>query len=796
MKKEILLFTFLLLLSWVAYANSGIIKGTITSKGEAVPGCFVQLKGLNSTGSVSDASGNFSIENIPEGNYILNASCLGFHSIKKPITVKAGSILQENIILEEDLLNIEEVVVTGTRNGVAVYKAPVIVSKISPTLFESTQSLSLSEGLAFSPGLRVETNCQNCGFSQLRMNGLEGAYSQILINSRPIYSALVGVYGLDMIPANMIDKVEIVKGGGSALYGGSAIGGTVNIITKDPISDSFQFGLNQSFTDMKRSDRTLTVNGNIVSDDLNKGVSIFGFHRNRKSWDANDDAFSELTQIENSTFGFDAFWNTSDKSKLKVNMHSINEFRRGGNKLHLEPHQTDVTEQLDHKILSGGISFEQYTNDYKHKFSIYTSAQDTKRKSYYGGGGRVLEADEKPTEDDLKALNAYGNSKDISSASGLQYSYDINDYFTLSAGGEYQHNEVNDKMPGYERSIDQEVNTLGSYLQVEVHPTKALTLLLGGRYDHVGIDGIYKFGKESFETDKTLDVFVPRVAAMYDATKEVKLRVSYAQGYRGPQAFDEDLHIETVGGGAVFVQLSPDLDTEKSHNITASINYTKSLGDFQTNIVLEGFYTKINDPFISEELKELPSGILVKNKKNGDATKVLGGNIELNFAYTKKFVAQLGLTLQKSEYATPEVLWEPQKKEDKRSPVFTDKILRTPNAYGFFSFTYKPIEPLSLSWSGVYTGKMDVPHVMTTDKIDPEYTLIKKTPTFFEHNFKISYDWDFSEENCLELFVGVQNAFNSFQDDFDKGADRDAGYIYGPRKPRTLFLGVKYSLSR
>ncbi len=171
---------------------------------------------------------------------------------------------------------------------------------------------------------------------------------------------------------------------------------------------------------------------------------------------------------------------------------------------------------------------------------------------------------------------------------------------------------------------------------------------------------------------------------------------------------------------------------------------------------------------------------------------MVGANIEANFAYTKQFLAQVGLTLQKSEYDTPEVVWEP-KKGDSRPAIFTDHILRTPDAYGFFSFTYKPIEALSLSWSGVYTGKMDVAHI-----IDPEteYTILQKTPTFFENNFKISYDIDFSEDSCLVLSAGLQNAFNSIQKDFDKGADRDAGYIYGPRRPRTIFVGLKYSFAR
>lgn len=789
MKKYTLLFAFLLSIS--AIAQSGSIKGKITSKGNDVIGALVQIKGMSLKGDVSNELGNYDIKKIPVGIYTVKVSSLGFHPIEKKVRIISGKTIVENFSLQEDLLNISQVVVTGTRNRVASYKAPIIVSNISNEIFRSTQSLSLSEGLSFSPGLRVENNCQNCGFSQLRMNGLEGAYSQILINSRPIYSALVGVYGLDMIPSNMIDRVEVVKGGGSALYGGSAIGGTVNIITKDPTKNSFEIGINQSYTAMKKSDRAITVNGNIVSEDLNKGLSFFGFNRKREPWDANDDGFSEITKLKNNTFGFDAFWNTSETSKLKANVHSISEFRRGGNKFDLEPHQTDVTEQLDHKIISFGASFEQYSSNYKHKFALYSSGQNTKRKSYYGGGGRVLKAGDTFTEDDLVAINAYGNSKDFSSATGVQYNYDINNHFILSAGAEYQHNDVKDKMPGYGRAIDQKVNTIGSYAQLEIKPVKAVTLLLGGRYDNVDVDGKYNFGSENFTMDKKIGVFVPRISAMYDINNEVKLRASYAQGYRAPQAFDDELHIETIGGDAVFVKMSPNLKVEKSNNLTASFNYTKIVGDFQTNVVVEGFYTKINNPFTTLDLKTLDSGVKVREKQNGDGAKVTGGNIELNFAYTQKFIAQLGLTIQNSKYIKPEAVWEPED-GDTRAAVFTEHILRTPNAYGFFSLTYKPVDPLSLSWSGVYTGKMKVPHI--TDA-DTEYTEIKQSPTFFENNFKVSYDLDFSD-NCVELFTGIQNAFNSFQKDFDKGADRDAGYVYGPSKPRTFFMGLKYTLGK
>jgi len=133
-----------------------------------------------------------------------------------------------------NVLGIEEVVVTGDRNKTNRTESSTIVSILTPKLFATIQSVTLSEGLNFCPGLRMENNCQNCGFSQVRMNGMEGPYSQILINGRPIFSGLAGVYGLELIPSSMIERVEVVRGGGSALYGSNAIAGTINLIFKRP----------------------------------------------------------------------------------------------------------------------------------------------------------------------------------------------------------------------------------------------------------------------------------------------------------------------------------------------------------------------------------------------------------------------------------------------------------------------------------------------------------------------------------------------------------------------------------
>src|SRR5690606_39358118 len=268
----------ILFLGCNTYSQTAILKGKITSEGKPIEAVSIAIKG-KTIFTKTDKNGYFELKNIPTGSQEIVVSFIGYQTLTETIVFQENQTIDKNFELFEDYLNLEEVVITATRSEVPVYKSPVIVSRISSKSFETTQTLALSEGLNFTPGLRLETNCQNCGFTQVRMNGLEGPYSQILINSRPIFSALVGVYGLDMIPASMIDRVEVIRGGGSALYGGSAIAGTINIITKDPTENTFEIGTNYSFIDYSSPDRTLSLNGSIISEDLNKGMSFYAYNR-------------------------------------------------------------------------------------------------------------------------------------------------------------------------------------------------------------------------------------------------------------------------------------------------------------------------------------------------------------------------------------------------------------------------------------------------------------------------------------------------------------------------------------
>ena len=185
------------------------IVGHILDKktGEHLSFINVYLHGTT-IGTTTDATGHYYMKNLPEGKYTLVMKSIGYKTEEKTVNLKKGKTLEINFNAEEDAVSLDGVVVSANRNETTRRLAPSLVNVLDSKVFETTHATSLADGLNFQPGVRVENNCQNCGFQQVRINGLEGPYTQILVDSRPIFSALTGVYGLEQIPANMIERVE------------------------------------------------------------------------------------------------------------------------------------------------------------------------------------------------------------------------------------------------------------------------------------------------------------------------------------------------------------------------------------------------------------------------------------------------------------------------------------------------------------------------------------------------------------------------------------------------------------
>lgn len=717
-------------------------------------------------GTVSNENGDFIFTDIPEGVYTLRAQLLGYGTQEKKVTVSKEFAVDIHFAMVEEGILTDEVVVSANRNEVSRKVAPVVVNVMGVKLFESVNSTDLAKALNFQSGLRVENNCQNCGFPQVRINGLEGPYSQILINSRPVISALSGVYGLEQIPVNMIDRVEVVRGGGSALFGANAVGGTINIITKDPVNDSFQVSSTMSNMNGKVWEQYMGANASLVSKDNVYGIAVYQSYRNRNPYDADDDGFSELGKLNMNTFGLRAYYRPMKSSRLSIEYHTTNEFRRGGNKFDYEPFETDITEQTKHVINSGGLNYDLFWKDYEHKISFFASAQHVDRNSYYGA---------------QQDANAYGKTKDLTWVAGAMYAGNFKKVLfapaQFTAGLEYQNDDLHDVMTGYNRDLRQEVRIASAFVQNEWKMDK-FSLLAGFRLDdHNLIDN---------------PIFSPRVNMLYKPSDKLQARLTWSTGFRAPQAYDEDLHVTAVGGEGVLIRLADGLKPEKSNSFSGSIDWTANIGHFQTNLLIEGFYTSLNDVFYLQNVGADNSGNAIQERRNGSGAEVYGINIDGKIAHGRDASLQVGFTAQRSRYKELTYWSEDSSVEGTRN------MPRTPDYYGYFTFTAAPSKNFDFSLSGVYTGRMHVPHFAPTDEIpsDSPYQYIVKdemvhTPDFFDFNVKLNYTFVLNEHVKLQLNGGVQNIFNAFQEDLDRGVFRDSGYFYGPTQPRTYFVGIK-----
>lgn len=731
------------------------IVGDVQCKGEHLPFIAITLKGTT-IGTTTDATGHYFLKNLPEGDFTLVAYGLGYKQAEKQVSIVSGKTIEVNFEIEPDAIQLDGVVVSASRNEVNRKEAPVIVNMVSRKLFENTNSVCLAQGLNFQPGLRVETNCQNCGTQQVRINGLDGAYSQILIDSRPIFSALAGVYGIEQIPANMIDRVEVIRGGGSALFGANAIAGVINIITKEPTSNSVEVANTTNLIYGEKTDVNTTFNASVVTDNHRAGIMVFGTSRQRSPFDYDGDGFTEIGKIIAKNIGLRSYFRTSDYSKLTFEYHNLGEFRRGGNNLDLPPHEADIAEQTDHNNNLGNLKYDIFSKNGKHRLNIYSSAQHIVRKSYYGA---------------QKDPNAYGKAADITFAGGMQYTYSIDRLLFMPAelmlGTEYNMNHLKDEMLGYNRVIDQKTDSKSGFIQNEWRNEK-LSLLFGFRFDkHNLIDNL---------------IVSPRVNLRYSPNENINLRTSYSSGFRAPQIFDEDLDVRSVGGEALLVINSPALETEKSQSYSVSADLYNTFGVVNTNMLIEGFYTNLDNVFVLEDVGTDSNGNTILERRNGSGAVVMGINFEGKVVPYEKIQVQFGLTLQKSEYK------EPQKWSDNPNIAHQKTMFRAPNQYGYLTASYQVIKPMLISLSGTYTGKMLVQHFAGYIAEDME----KVTPEFYDVNLKLSYEFKLNESAKLQLNGGIQNIFNSYQNDFDKGEFRDAGYIYGPAMPRSFFFGLKF----
>lgn len=707
-------------------------------------------------GTVTDATGHFLFRNLRPGTYNVTAEMIGYQSQTKEIDIIKGVTSELDFAIESTPLMLDQVVVSSSRSERLKHEAPSLVSVISSDAFDRVASQALTGGLVFQPGVRVENTCQNCGFPQVRINGLDGKYSQILVDSHPLFSSLTGVYGLEQIPANMIERVEIMRGGGSALYGSSAIGGTINVITKEPKTSMAEMSHTTTSIGMTGAlENSTTLNASLVSASRKAAISVFAQSRTGDGYDHDGDGFTEILTTNSEALGMRSYFRTGPYSRITAQYHRIKDYRRGGDNLDKPQHEAMVCEQADHTIDGGSLTFDWSDPTHTNRVNLYGSFQNTARTSYYGA---------------YKDPNAYGRTDDLTAASGAQYIHAFDELFFLPAeltvGAEWSYNDLHDSSVGYGIDTKQVVNIFGGYFQNEWKDEQT-SILIGGRLD-----------KHSLVK---APIFSPRLNFRYNPTDHWSLRLSYAGGYRAPQAYDEDLHIAIVGGERTRIVLADDLREERSTSLSASVEYTESFDNMAVNVVAEAFHTTLNDVFALREIGHDSEGVAVQERYNGSGATVKGINIEGRAMFGYNIELQGGFTLQRSRYAEAEEWSETADAEI--------RMFRTPDSYGYFTLSLKPLKGWNVDLTGTYTGEMLVQHYAGYIAED----VAVETPDFFDAGIRLAYNVKLYTDANLELFGGVKNIFNSYQNDFDQGADRDSGYVYGPLQPRSAYFGAKIS---
>jgi outer membrane receptor for ferrienterochelin and colicins len=767
MKRDLFLLSFLLVFVFPlpGQHSDANIFGDVQCEGEHIPFATVHIEGTN-IGTATDVTGHYMLIDLQPGTHILVAASVGYTTVRKEVTIHKDELVEVNFELEEETMSIDEVVITGTKTFKRQTDAAVIVNVIDSKLLEQTQACNISEGLKFQPGLRVETDCQTCNYTQLRMNGLGGGYSQILINGRPVFSPLTGLYGMEQIPANMVERIEVVRGGGSALYGSSAIGGTVNVITRIPKESSYDISLTSSLIGGQAWDNVLSGNINMLTHKHNAGAAVYVNRRMRQAYDHNGDKYSELPQLANNSFGATLFFKPRYNQKLELSFSSLNEYRYGGEMVDGAAYLSMQSEERTHNVLMGGLDYQINYNDDNSSFIAYLAGQKTDRDHYTG----IFPYDSAEISGHL-ADPPYGFTFNNTFQAGTQLNHRINDFLgginVLTAGMEYVYDRVNDTIQAYQYSLDQTTGIFGLFAQSDWEIRKGVNLLAGLRADkHNLVDRV---------------IFSPRVSLLYKLRTFTQFRLTWGTGFRAPQAFDADMHIAFAGGGVSRILLSPDLLEERSHSLSGSVNYDKATEKFIAGFTLEGFYTKLNDAFYLQPIGQDEFGDLFE-KRNGSGASVQGGTIELRGNYNKLMQLEAGFTLQTSLYDDP---IEHIEGEDPKN-----KFLRTPNQYGYVTYSLTPVNRFSFSLSGVYTGPMDLVHYAgAPEQVVDEYVT---TSSFFEFGLKAGYTIRLEVvDSGLEIFGGVKNMTNAFQDDFDTLRDRDSGYVYGPGAPRTFYLGLR-----
>ncbi len=735
-------------LSWGQYS----IIGEVKDDGNAIPGATVRLLDTDFA-TVSDSDGQFSIDAIPKGDYQLEVRFVGF----KPHVEKLAldkSIQNLQISLKESLLTYDEVVVTGTMQPTFVSQSPVKIDVVTSNYLQTylpSAASSIVEGISLVNGVQEVVACGVCFTNSISINGLPGPYTAVLMDGSPIYGNLASVYGLNGIPSMIIDRFEVIKGPSSTLYGSEAVGGVINIITKDPKNQS-PVSIDVMGTSHMESFGNLSF-----APKLGKSNGFIGFNYAyiNDFDDQNADGFSDNVNLDR--LSFFTKWDIARKSGKQFDIaakyyyedrrNGVREFLTDRNYLELRGDDQVYGESIFTKRAElFGTYALPWVSNVNLKYSLSTHDQD----SYYG-------SDYYQASQDIVFANLIWNhaKDDHEILAGLTNRYQVYDDNTIATSS----NNVN---------APQKQFIPGVFAQDEWDATSRLTFLGGARLDHYSEHGF---------------IFAPRLNIKYKPGEWTTLRSNFGTGFRVVNLFTED-HAFVTGQREVVIE--EELMPEESYNFSFNLNHVYVIGNSQGMVDVDAFYTYFTNKITPNY--DVQDQIIYANSSGYAVSKGVGVNIQHQFSFPLAF--NLGVNFQEVT-------------EHEGGGV--DEIEFSPRSSGVFTANYsiKRIS-LNLSYTASYTGLMKLPEVYDLDENgDP---LPESRPTtsnhFSIHNFQVSKDLS----QGFSLYAGVQNLFNyiqpwspltgfndpntrpGFSDNFD------TAYAYSPIHGREVYLGVKWRL--
>ncbi len=719
------------------------LQGVVTdSSGASLPNALVLLEPGNQN-VTTQRDGSFCFPEVDPTTSRMLVTAQGFEEQWTAVRIKADEPTQINLVLIPAILKETVTVTAATRTGKKLEEVPVRTEIILPEIINLSASRNLADAVEFTPGIRVESNCQNCNFSQIRMLGLEGRYTQILFDGQPTMSSLAQVYGIEQIPARMVERIEVVKGGGSAVYGPGSVGGVINVISHTP-SRTSGFVLGRLGWMNGVPNQTFSTSADWASGDRNSAVTVFGQVDRVNPLDFDGDGFTEVAKRDFGALGARYRQNLFDqKAELTLDFNHIREDRRGGDRLHLPPDQANIAEAVNSRRYAGGIGW-QHTPSTKFNYRLAISSADTNRDTYYGAG---------------MDPNAYGESRNPLWVIDSQFNHFLSSHI-LSWGGQATWDGLQDAQPAYDRVYDETYRNVGFFVQDDWFFFPNWELVYGARVDkHSEIDH---------------PIVSPRVALMWSARPTVKVRTSVATGFLPPQVFDEDLHITQVGGEGQVIRNAEDLKEERSTTYTVGVEWKPSWGRGVGLVEFNLFHTGLKDLFNVVEDDDPDTAEVEFTRINMGEARVYGVEVNFGYALTNELELQVGGVGQRSRFNEPE-------------PDFGSKdFFRAPNRYGVATFIYRNPRFVDIFFGARFTGGMKVPHYAG---YIPEDRL-ETSPAHWTLDASVSKSFPFGLDSKVVITMGSKNLTNYYQNDLDQGPDRDAGYVWGPRFPRTLYIST------